>query len=233
MPFCTGCGARIETGTRCETCLATIDTAFPEQASESAQMGLGNWLNEMLTTFKNLLSGNPKEDWVMNNSPASIWGAVVTAAVLMGIAIIILASSTNNFLDNLFGFGIPWFSAPKAFFLGFLAMAVLIGALFGALYVIMAVSKSMATSWNLLGLTAYAGLFLAVVLLVALLGAKISAGFGFILFIFGWAAQIQILNQGLNSVSDINRSITFFAVPTAIAVTLILLYVYIRIWICW
>lgn len=236
MPFCTSCGAEIETGTKCDACLVAVDTVSPEQAPPSSQIGLGNWLNEMLVTFKNLLTGNPEEDWVMNNSQAAIWGAIVMAAVLMGIVVMLLASSTNRLLHDLFGFysfAVPWFSAPKAFFLGFLGMAVLIVALFGTLYVIMAVSKSMATSWNLLGLAAYAGLFLAVVLLLALLGGKITGGLGLVLFIFGWVAHIQILNQGLNHISDINRSVTFYAVPLAIAVSLILLYIYIRIWINW
>jgi hypothetical protein len=230
MPFCTGCGARIETGNKCDACSGAAAPVTPMAVSTETQMGLGNWLNEMWMTFKSLLSGNPEDDWVMNNSQSAIWGAGGTAAVLMGIVVMLVVNSANSMLD-FFSFGMGMFSAPKAFFLGLLGMVVLIGVLFGALYIIMAIGKSMALSWNLFGLAAYAGLFLAVVLMVGLIASKISPWMGVILFILGWAAQVQILNQGLTHLSDIKRSTTFYAVPAAISISVILLYVYLRIWI--
>lgn len=231
MPFCTGCGARIETGNKCGACAEAAAAVTPmNQASSGAQMGLGNWLNEMWMTFKSLLCGNAEDDWVMNNSREAIWGAGGTAAVIMGIVVMLVANSANS-LMGFFSFGM--FSAPKAFFLGLLGMAVLIGVLFGALYIIMAIGKSMASPWNLFGLAAYAGLFLGVVLMIGLIAAKITPWLGVILFILGWAAQVQILNQGLTRLSDIKRSTTFYAVPAAIAICVILLYVYLRIWISW
>ena len=235
MPFCTGCGTTIETGTKCDDCM-TKANAVPstKQFSENLESGLGNWLNEMLSTLKNLLSGNLDRNWVMNNSLSSIWGAIGTAAVLTGIVAILLTKSVENLLGGFaFGLGLVWFSAPKAFFLGLLGMAVIIGGLFGALYIIMAIGKSKASSWNLLGLTAYAGLLLSLALLIAFIGGKIIAQAGIVLLIIGFVVAVQIIYHGLEQLSDISRTSTFYAVPIAIAVSFLLFTVYISIWTNW
>lgn len=227
MPFCTGCGVAIESGQKCENCIAqTVDVSPVAQFSQDSQGGMGNWLNEMFSTLKKLVSGHLDNEWVVDNSQASIWGAIATSLVLTGIVAILMAKITEQW----YWF---WFSEPKIFFLGLFGMAVFIVGLFGTLYIIFAIGKSKASPWDLLGLAAYAGLLFSLLLLLTFIGTKISNGVGFVVFICGLVSMVQIMNHGLNQLSDLSRSVTFYAVPIATAVILVLLYVYVGMWINW
>lgn len=254
MPFCSSCGTPIESGEKCARCSGVQQQSQPDQQNQQYQQyqqyqqqyqpaygtapaagapsNMGIWINEMFSTFLKLLTGSYEQEWVFKNSQAAIWAAACLAAVLQATAAALAASDALGYMGQIYGglLGGMGLSTVKTFFFGFFANVVSTFVIFGVLYLVLAVGRSNASPWNLLGVSAYGNLFMGLVMFLAYIFFKIHWVLGMLIILMGYVAYVQILSQGFRTVSDIGKSATFFGVPISIAVNLGMFYLYTQIW---